>query len=72
MIYHAHCKHCKTRWRVEPPTGLPMDLTAAIGIMEKGLCPGCGNDGSKGPVAWRFRFGPDCGPTTAEVRHKEP
>lgn len=70
MIYRASCKACGCGWRVVPPRDQPMDLLAAIGVMEGGLCPGCGNDGSKAPVNWRFTFGGDAEPHYGQARAK--
>ena len=71
MIYFANCKACGAAWRVIAPVGTPMDLNDAIGVMEAGLCPTCGNNGAKGPVNWRFTFGGDKEPTYGQIRHKQ-
>lgn len=67
-VYHAHCRACGAHWRVIPPV-LPTDLETALGVMEKGLCPDCGNDGTRAPVNWRFVFWGR--QTTAEIRGRE-
>jgi hypothetical protein len=38
--------------------------------MEDGLCPECGNNGSRAPVSWRWRSDGDVGITKAEVRKR--
>lgn len=70
MIYFANCKPCGAAWRVIAPVDRPLDLSDAIGVMEKGLCPTCRNDGSKGPIHWRFTFGGDREPTYGQIRAK--
>jgi hypothetical protein len=70
LIYHAQCKHCRTKWRYIPPPDLPMDLVTAVGVMEKGLCPTCRNDGTLGPINWKFTFGGDREPHYGEIRAK--
>jgi hypothetical protein len=70
VIYHAQCRHCRTKWRHIPPPDLPMDLVTAVGVMEKGLCPTCQNDGSKGPINWKFTFGGEREPHYGQIRAK--
>lgn len=71
MILFAHCRSCDTKWRVVKPDTLPMDLQQAIAIMEAGLCPTCGNDGTRGgPVNWKFTLGGDAEPTYAQIRKR--
>lgn len=71
MIFFAKCAPCGAAWRYITPPDRPMDLLAAIAVMEKGLCPTCRNNGSKGPINWRFTFGGDREATTGQVRPKE-
>lgn len=71
MIYHAVCKPCGARWQVRPPSSLPVDLHQAVVMMEQGNCPECHNDGSKGPINWRFTFSSRDDPHFAQVRARE-
>jgi hypothetical protein len=71
VIYYATCRHCRTKWQHLPPPSMTMDLIAAIGVMEKGLCPTCQNDGSRAPINWKFSFGGNREPHYGQIRRKE-
>jgi hypothetical protein len=41
-----------------PIDAVPITVQEAISLMEKGLCPQCGNGGGRAAIRWLFSYDP--------------